>query len=129
ESSPFALAAPDALGTKIVVDPDGVQDLTLVPRGLALETGLPTPLAWGLGTGLEVLDRMNVPVLGDIAGLVRGAVSHSPELLTEAMIQQQPWQPGYQNPSQGRTADLISLVPEALQDDFARNTHDLASDI
>ncbi|MBJ6979793.1 Mbeg1-like protein [Luteimonas sp. MC1895] len=129
ENSPFALAAPDALGTKIVVDPEGVQDLTLVPRGLDAETGLPTPVAWGLGAGLEVMDRLDVPVLGDIAGLVRGAVSHSPELLTEAMIQQQPWQAGYRNPSQGTAANLIDRVPDALQDDFARNTHDLASDI
>ncbi|MGY1531334.1 lipase family protein [Luteimonas sp. A649] len=128
ESSPFALAAPDALGTQIVVKPEGVQDLSLVPRGLALETGLPTPVAIGLGTGLEVLDRLNVPVLGDVASLVRGAVSHSPELLTQAMIQQQPWQPGYQNPSDTGRA-LADLVPDALQDDFARNTHDLASDI
>jgi len=129
ESSPFALAAPDALGTKIVVDPEGLQDLTLVPRGLAIETGLPAPVAWGLGAGLELLDRMDVPVLGNVASLVRGAVSHSPELLTRAMIQQQPWQPGYQNPSQGSAAGLVDRVPEALQDDFARNTHDLASDI
>ena len=129
ENSPFALAAPDALGTQIVVDPEGVQDLTLVPRGLDMETGLSTPLAWGLGTGLEVLDRLNVPVLGDVAGLVRGAVSHSPELLTEAMIQQQPWQTGYQNPDTGVAGSLIDRVPDALQDDFARNTHDLASDI
>ncbi|GGK16436.1 lipase family protein [Luteimonas terricola] len=128
ESSPFALAAPDALGTQIVVKPEGAQDLTLVPRGLALETGLPTPVAIGLGTGLEVLDRLNVPVLGDVASLVRGAVSHSPELLTEAMIQQQPWQPGYRNPTDTGRA-LTDLVPDALQDDFARNTHDLASDI
>lgn len=129
ENSPFALAAPDALGTRIVVDPEGVQDLTLVPRGLDAETGLPTPVAWGLGAGLEVMDRLNVPVLGDIAGLVRGAVSHSPELLTEAMIQQQPWQPGYTNPEPGAAASLIDRVPDALQDDFARNTHDLANDI
>lgn len=129
ENSPFALAAPDALGTRIVVEASGVQDLTLVPRGLDMETGLPTPVAWGLGTGLEVMDRLNVPLLGDVAGLVRGAVSHSPELLTEAMIQQQPWQPGYQNPSQGAAAGLIDRVPEALQDDFARNTHDLVDDI
>ncbi|MGY0652845.1 Mbeg1-like protein [Luteimonas sp. A537] len=129
ESSPLALAAPDALGTQIVVKPKGVQDLTLVPRGLALETGLPTPVAIGLGAGLEALDRLNVPVLGDVASLVRGAVSHSPELLTDAMIQQQPWQPGYENPPQGTTGTLVDLVPDALQDDFARNTHDLAGDI
>ncbi|MEN1972353.1 Mbeg1-like protein [Luteimonas sp. MJ204] len=129
EGSPIALAAPDALGTQIVVKAEGVQDLTLVPRGLALETGLPTPVAIGLGAGLEALDRLNVPVLGDVAGLVRGAVSHSPELLTEAMIQQQPWEPGYRNPPQGAGATLVDMVPDALQDDFARNTHDLAGDI
>ena len=129
ESSPFALVAPDALGTRIVVDPAGVQDLTLVPRGLDLETGLPTPLAWGLGAGLEAADRLDLPLLGGVASLVRGAVSHSPELLTQAMIQQQPWQPGYQNPSQGRMAGLVDRVPDTLQDDFARNTHDLVGDI
>ena len=129
ENSPFALAAPDALGTQIVVKAEGVQDATLVARGLDIETGLPTPIAWGLGLGLEALDRANVPVLGDVAGLVRGAVSHSPELLTEAMIQQQPWQPGYQNPPQSTAGSLIDAVPDVLQDDFARNTHDLVDDI
>lgn len=129
ENSPLALAAPDALGTKIVVEHSGVQDLTLVPRGLDLETGLPTPIAWGLGAGVEALDRLNVPVLGDIAGLVRGAVAHSPELLTEAMIQSQPWQEGYTNPSPEGLGGLIDKVPDALQDDYARNTHDLVSDI
>ena len=129
ENSPFALAAPDAVGTKIVVDPEGLQDATLVPRGLAMETGLPTPVAWVVGLGLEAADRLDVPVLDGVAGLVRGAVSHSPELLTEAMIQQQPWQPGYQNPPEGRIERLVDRVPDALQDDFARNTHDLADDI
>lgn len=129
EAGPLAPATPDALGTRIVVRPEGAQDLALVPRGLALETDLPTPVAIGLGAGLELLDRANVPVLGDVASLVRGAVSHSPELLTDAMIQQQPWQDGYRNPSQGPLAALIERVPDALQDDFARNTHDLARDI
>src|SRR5690606_96693 len=129
EGSPIALAAPDALGTQIVVKAEGVQDLTLVPRGLALETDLPTPVAIGLGAGLEALDRLNVPVLGDVAGLVRGAVSHSPELLTDAMLRQQPWEPGSRTPPQGAGATLVDMVPDALQDDFARNTHDLAGDI
>ena len=129
ENSPFALAAPDALGTKIVVDPEGVQDLTVIPRGLATETGLPTPVAWVAGLGLEVADRLNIPLLDTGAVVVRSLVSHSPELLTDAMIQQKPWEPGYQNPGQGVTGSLVDLVPDALQDDFARNTHDLASDI
>ena len=43
--------------------------------------------------------------------------------------QQQPWQPGYRNPADSGVERQIDRVPDALQDDFARNTHDLANDI
>lgn len=60
--------------------------------------------------------------------LAYAAISHSPNALTAAMVDQQPWQPGYQNPSSmGR--DLQNLLPDATKDDYARNVHDFATDV
>ncbi|HST44922.1 MAG TPA: hypothetical protein VLK29_06840, partial [Luteimonas sp.] len=101
ESSPLALAAPDALGTQVVVQASGVQDLTLIGRGLDIETGLPSVVVHGLGALLEGADRLNVPLVGGVGSLARNLVSHSPELLTDAMIQQRPWEAGYVNPQDG----------------------------
>ena len=60
--------------------------------------------------------------------LAYAAISHSPNALTAGMIEAQPWQAGYQNPSStGR--DLQNLLPDATKDDYARNVHDFATDI
>lgn len=154
EGGPIGLLAPDAIGTKIVVAPSGREDATTIARGLENEVGMPASVAEPLGAGLEVAHRIPVPLLageGALAGsvlgplgtvggallgggigvvgdLARGAVSHSPELLTEAMIQQQPWQEGYENPTDvGK--QLQDLVPDALKDDYARNVHETAEGI
>lgn len=149
ESGPLGLMTPDALGTKIVVAPAGEADAGTIAHGLDVETGLPDALTGPVGTALEVAHRIPAPLLagegavvgglfggpvgflaggaiGGAVGLagdgVRGAVSHSPVLLTEAMIQQQPWQPGYENPADiGK--GLQDLVPDPLKDDYARNVH------
>ena len=56
------------------------------------------------------------------------AISHSPNALTAGMVEHQPWQPGYENPSSfGR--DAQNLLPDAVKDDYARNVHDFATDI
>ena len=161
------LAAPDALGTRIVVDPAaqdvnnmftnyGPQELKdMTPEQLALlnqgvelarhpVTGVlmstliapvttaggtlvggmfGNPLA-GAGIGLAAAPAI---VLGG-GDLAYSAISHSPNALTAAMIDRQPWQAGYENPSSlGR--DLQDLLPDQLKDDFARNTHDFATDV
>lgn len=155
ESGPTGLLAPDALGTKIVVQPSGKQDISTIPRGLDIETGLPKPLTGPLGGALEIAHRVPVPVLAGVGGvagfmlggplgglvgggigaavggagdLTRAAVSHSPELLTDAMIQQQPWQEGYKNPFDAGKA-LQNLLPDVFKDDLARNTHEVAAGI
>ena len=147
ESGPLGLLAPDALGTKIVVQPSGAQDAKTIEHGLGIETGMKPSVAGPLGAALEIAHRVPVPLLagvgtlfgGPLGGIVgagvgvagdlaRGAVSHSPELLTDAMIQQQPWQPGYRNPSDlGKT--LQNLVPDVFKDDIARNAHETIAGI
>src|SRR5690606_33306731 len=60
--------------------------------------------------------------------LAYSAISHSPNALTAGMVEHQPWQAGYENPSNlGR--DLQNLLPDVAKDDYARNVHDFASDI
>ena len=78
-----------------------------------------------LGTGGSLL----APVVTQAGGkLAYAAISHSPHALTNAMIDCQPWQAGYENPSTlGR--DVQDLLPDELKDDFARNTHDFATDV
>lgn len=60
--------------------------------------------------------------------LAYAAISHNPNALTNAMIERQPWQAGYENPSSW-SRDLQNLLPDTLKDDYARNTHDFVTDI
>ena len=133
ESGPIGLLAPDALGTKIVVAPAAHdQNAMFTNYGPGeLDNLTPQQLAW-INAGVEVARNSPLPLLGglgNLAGSVAyGAISHSPEALTTAMIDREPWQAGYDNPSDlGK--DLQNLLPDALKDDYARNTHDLVSDI
>ncbi len=130
------LVAPDALGTRIVVDParDDRHDMFNQYGPTELESLTPGQLDL-LNRGVEFardnpLLQLN-PVTGLLsgaAGLAYSAISHSPNALTAAMIDREPWQAGYQNPtSLGR--ELQDLLPGELKDDYARNTHDFATDI
>ncbi|MCW5581546.1 MAG: DUF2974 domain-containing protein, partial [Luteimonas sp.] len=114
--------------TEIARDP-----VTGIPIGIALGGGggatvgsLFGPQGTLVGAGLgTVLGPLLTTGAGNIA---YAAISHSPNALTNAMIERQPWQAGYENPSNfGR--DLQNLLPDELKDDFARNTHDFATDI
>lgn len=128
ESGVTGLLAPDALGTPIVVEPGPAARHTLAGEVAGIEFGW-GPLGQGLANGLvEGLRHSNIPVLDGIGDLAYSALSHNPNVLTDAMIERQPWQAGYENPSDtGKW--LQDLIPEAAKDDYARNTHDLITDI
>ena len=138
--TPLGLLAPDALGTKIVVKPAAADEHHMFDHygPIELEGKTPQQLAQ-INTLVEA--ARNAPfvasplpvglltaganVTGDLA---YAAISHSPNALTAGIIDRQPWQPGYENPSTlGK--DLQNLVPDALKDDFADNTHETAADI
>lgn len=150
------LVAPDALGTQIVVAPSAADDNNMFSnygptegfdQGTAdlINTGVEiarNPLTGGLlGGGAGFLAGSLFGPLGGLAGAAGGslltvaagdiaysAISHSPNALTAGMIENQPWQAGYENPSSlGR--DLQNLLPDELKDDYARNTHDLITDV
>lgn len=129
EGGPLGLVAPDALGTKIVVEPGPITEHTLAGRAAAIEfPNLPPAAIAVLNTIAESARHSPIPLVNGVGDLAYSALSHNPNVLTSAMIEQQPWQPGYENPSNfGR--DLQDLVPDPLKDDFAINTHDLISDI
>ena len=134
------VVAPDALGTQIVVKPasadehnmfnhygpmelDGLSPAQLALINAGVEAGRHTPFlplnpVTGLATGVA-----------NLAGTVAySAMSHSPNALTAGMVEHQPWQAGYENPSNlGR--DLQNLLPDVAKDDYARNVHDFATDI
>lgn len=136
------LAAPDALGTQIVVDParddvnnmfsnygpiEGIDNPDLVNAGVELARD---PL-----TGV-LLSAPAMPLFGPLAPLVvvgggnlaYAGIGHSPNALTAAMVDREPWQPGYENPSSW-TRDAQNLLPDVVKDDYARNTHDFATDV
>lgn len=140
EGGPLGLLAPDAMGTKIVVDPARADEHHMIDHygAIELEGKSPEELA-KLNALVEAARNTpwipSDPLIGTLTGVahlgggtVYSAMSHSPNALTAAMIDRQPWQPGYENPSDTGKA-LQDLVPDVLKDDFARNTHDTVQDV
>lgn len=128
ESGPLSLAAPDALGTRIVVEPGVIDRHTLAGRAAKHEFDLPLLGQAGTNGLVEAMRNSGIPVISDVGQLAYNALSHSPQLLTDTMIAREPWQAGYQNPSDfGKS--LHDMVPEGLRDDFARNTHEVADEV
>lgn len=129
ESWVTGLVAPDALGTRIIVEPGPVARHTLVDRAGELEFADLSPGQRDAANLLvETLRHTGLPILGTAGDLAYAAMSHNPNVLTAAMMEVEPWQDGYQNPSNfGR--DLQNAIPDAVKDDFALNTHDLITDV
>ncbi|MEN5117556.1 Mbeg1-like protein [Luteimonas sp. TWI662] len=132
------LLAPDALGTQIVVKPASADEHQMFTNYGPTE-GFSPGLSETLNTGVEIARHTPLLPFNPVTGLVTGganlvgnvayaAISHSPNALTAGMIEHQPWQAGYENPSSlGR--DLQNLLPDAAKDDYARNVHDFATDV
>lgn len=128
ESGPLGLLAPDALGTRIVVEPNIIDRHTLAGRGTKYEFDLPLIGQAGANALVETARNSGIPIISGVGQLAYEAISHSPNLLTDTMIAREPWQAGYQNPSDfGKS--LHDRVPEGLRDDFARNTHEVADEV
>ncbi|MGO1540689.1 MAG: hypothetical protein ACTHZI_08990 [Luteimonas sp.] len=129
ESWVTGLMAPDALGTRIIVEPGPVAEHTLAGRALEIEFENLSPAERAAANLLiEAARGTDLPLVGLAGDLTYAALSHNPNVLTAAMIEQQPWQAGYENPSDfGR--DLQNAIPDAAKDDYALNTHDLITDI
>lgn len=129
ESGPIGLFAPDALGTRIIVEPGPIAEHTLFGRGAQIELDNLSPAQLSIVNGLvEGARHSNLPLIGTAGDLAYAAMSHNPNVLTAAMVEQEPWQAGYENPSNfGR--DLQNAIPDAAKDDYALNTHDFISDV
>ena len=130
--------APDALGTQIVVKPASADAHHMFEQYGPIEGFSPEQSRW-INAGVEAGRHTPFMPLNPVTGILTGganlagnlaysAISHSPNALTAGMVEHQPWQAGYENPSNlGR--DLQNLLPDVAKDDYARNTHDLISDI
>lgn len=129
--------APDALGTQIVVKPASADEHNMFTHYGPIE-GFSPEQSRQLNTATEIGRHtpwlpLN-PVTGTLTGIANlggnlaySAISHSPNALTAGMVEHQPWQPGYENPSNfGR--DVQNLLPDIVKDDYARNVHDLTND-
>lgn len=130
------LVAPDALGTQIVVDPARADQNNMFTRYGPIEGIDNAPL---VNAGVEAARHTPFLPLNPVIGLLTGGanvvgevayagISHNPNALTAAMVDRQPWQPGYENPSSW-TRDAQNLLPDIVKDDYARNTHDFVTDI
>jgi len=125
------VVAPDALGTQIVVDPAAADANDMFSNYGPIE-GFSQAQSDAINTGVEIARHPLTGALSPLVGLVGtvayAGISHSPNALTAGMIEAQPWQAGYENPSSvGR--DLQNLLPDSTKDDYARNVHDFATDI
>ena len=128
ESGVTGLLAPDALGTKIVVEPGPVARHVLVGNAADIEFDLPAPVDAVINGLVEGARHSPVPLVNGIGDLAYSAFSHNPNVLTAAMVERAPWQAGYENPSDTGKA-LQDLLPDPLKDDYAINTHDFISDV
>ena len=130
--------APDALGTRIVVAPASADEHRMFSHygpieGFSPEQSRQLDAATEIGRHTPFLPTG--PLTGTFTGIANlggnlaySAISHSPNALTAGMVEHQPWQPGYENPSNtGR--QLQDLLPDIAKDDYARNVHDFATDI
>lgn len=129
EGSVLAPLLPDALGTSIVVEPEPGDRNTVFGRGAGIEfPDLSEQELARLNALVEAARNSGIPLI-DLAGdLAYGAMSHNPNLLTAAMIQREPWQPGYRNPFDAGKA-VQDLIPDELKDDYSRNVHETGEDI
>jgi hypothetical protein len=124
------LLAPDALGTQIVVNPAARDANNMFTHYGPIENVGNAPL---VNAGVELarspLGDLILPGIAPLVGnLAYSAISHNPNALTAGMVENQPWQAGYENPSNlGR--DLQNLLPDVAKDDYARNLHDLITDV
>lgn len=132
------IVAPDAIGTQIVVDPAAADEHNMFTNYGPTE-GFSPEQSELINTGVELGRHTPFLPINPVTGIVTGtanlagnlgyaAISHSPNALTAAMIEREPWQAGYENPSSfGR--DVQNLLPDELKDDYARNVHDFATDV
>lgn len=130
--------APDALGTRIVVEPASADEHRMFTRYGPIE-GFSPEQSRQLDAATEFARHTPFlptdPLTGTLTAIVGlggnlaySAISHSPNALTAGLVEHRPWQPGYENPSStGR--DLQDLLPDLAKDDYARNVHDFTRDV
>ena len=136
--------APDAIGHQIVVKPEGELADRVVEYGLE-RTGMDPTAAGIVNDIVEWLP--NLPgAHGDIGSgvryLARAVSSHEQQVLIDTMLQQEPWQPGYENPAstertlmspfnsrevERRVSEEVAQGVDEIRGDLARGQSDIAA--
>lgn len=120
--------APDAIGHQIVVKPEGELADSVVGYGLE-RTGMDPTAAGIVNDIVEWLPNLPGP-LGDIGGgvryLARAVSSHEQQVLIDTMLQQQPWQAGYENPV---SAERTLMSPFNSREVESRVTEEVAQGV
>jgi hypothetical protein len=136
--------APDAIGHQIVVKPEGELADSIVGYGLE-HTGMDPAAAGVINDIVEWLPNLPGP-LGDLGGgiryLARAVSSHEQQVLIDTMLQQKPWEPGYENPVstertlmspfnsrevERRVTEEVAQGVDEVRADLARGQSDLAA--
>ena len=138
-----AALAPDAIGHQIIVKPEGELADSVIEYGLE-HAGVDPELADRINDALDDLSQLpGIPglVAGGIGYLGRAASSHEQQVLIDTMLQQQPWQEGYQNPPsvertlmapfnsrevESRVTEEVAQGVDAFRADLERHQGDLA---
>lgn len=135
--------APDAIGHQIVVRPEGELADRVIEYGLE-RVGMDPGAAGFVNDLIEGLPGLPGP-LGDLGGavryLARAVSSHEQQVMIDTMLQQQPWEPGYQDPAsiertlmsplnsrevESRVTEAMATGVDELVADVARGGEDLA---
>ena len=93
--------APDAIGHQVIVKPEGELSDRVIEYGLQ-HAGVDEGTAGKVNDVLDGLTRMPGPLGGLASGiqyLGRAVSSHEQQVLIDTMLQQEPWQEGYENPA------------------------------
>ena len=135
--------APDAIGHQIVVKPEGELADKVIQYGLE-HAGLDPETAGQVNDAIEGLSQLPGPI-GGLAGAIgylgRAASSHEQQVLIDTMLQQQPWQDGYENPAstertlmspfnsrevESRVTEEVAQGVDEFRADLERHQEDLA---
>ncbi|HZW18314.1 MAG TPA: Mbeg1-like protein [Luteimonas sp.] len=123
--------APDAIGHKIVVKPEGELADSVIEYGLG-HMGVDEGTAGTITDIVEWLPNLPGPLGGIGSGvrdLARAVSSHEQQLMIDTMLQQEPWQDGYVNPESNESPFNSREVERRVTEEVAQGVDEIRADV